>query len=640
MTRDALSYCRICAAACGIVVTVDGDRVVRVRGDEEHPVSRGYTCTKGRGLAAWHHAPDRLDRPRLRGRDVSWDELLTDLGTRLDAIIGDSGPDAIALYLATGLAYDAAGQIAAAQWLPSIGSSSFLTAVTVDNAPALVAAELVAGQPMLNPVWDPTSARVTVFVGSNPVVSHGYGTALPDPVRRIRENRASGGSVWVLDPRRTETAALADVHIPVLPGSDVVVLGALANALVADGPDELRAALAEFTVERAARVADVEPASLERLIAELRDARGHIAMHCGTGVTMARDGVIAEWLRWVVLIASGSLDRPGGMVFHRGVINPMRRRSRRAAPTAGPASRPELPRVVGQLPAVALVDEIEAGNIRALVVTGGNPLTAFPQPDRLRAALASLDVLAVVDVAANQLTAMATHILPATGQLERADVTLAEPTALQAGLQYTPAVVAPVGERRPVWWMFAALNRAMGRDAVPLDLTDEQFLRGVLARTSLGADAVVAAGPRGVATTVEYGWVQDELLPDGRWNIAPPEMLERLAAYRDPERSALALAPRRVMAWSNSIRYGAERDDAVVRMHPDAAPGPVVALASEHGEVTATCIADPTVRPGVASMTHGHLHESPGRLTSDTIDVDPLTAMPHVSGLPVRGSTP
>jgi anaerobic selenocysteine-containing dehydrogenase len=156
VTREQLSHCRICAAACGIVVTLDGNQVVRVRGDDTHPVSRGYTCAKGRGLAAWHHAPERLDRPRMRARDVTWDELLTDLGGRLGSIIDGHGADAVALYLATGLAYDAAGQIAASQWLPSIGSRSFLTAVTVDNAPVLVAAELVTGDPMLNPVWDPT----------------------------------------------------------------------------------------------------------------------------------------------------------------------------------------------------------------------------------------------------------------------------------------------------------------------------------------------------------------------------------------------------------------------------------------------------------------------------------------------------
>jgi anaerobic selenocysteine-containing dehydrogenase len=659
--RDVLSYCRICAAACGIAVTVDDDRVLRVRGDDGHPVSRGYTCAKGRGLPAWHHGPTRLDRPRLHGADVGWDTLLGDLAGRLDAVIQSSGPDAVALYLATGLAYDAAGQIATSQWLPSIGSRSFITAVTVDNAPALVTAELVTGEPMLNPVWDPTAAGVAIFVGTNPVVSHGYGTALADPVRRIRDYRAGGGRVWALDPRRTETAALADEHVPVRPGADVAVLGALAHAVLDDGADArelrehcrpsevaaLRAALAEFTIERAARVADVEPVVLAALVADVRAARGRVAMHCGTGVTMARDGVLAEWLRWVILIASGSLDRPGGMQFHPGSIQRFRRRERAHTNSTGDAarSRPELPRVLGQMPAVALADEIEAGHVRALVVTGGNPLTAFPQPARLRAALAGLDVLAVVDVTENPLTELATHVLPATGQLERADVTLAEPTALRAGLQATGPVVAPEAERRPVWWMFAALSAAMGRPVTvgvdPDLLTDEMYLRGVLARTPLGADAVFAAGPRGIQLDDEPGWVHRELLADGQWSIAPAPLLARLAAYTDPAPTGVVLAPRREMAWSNSVAYGTTSDLSVARVHPDALAdltpdAGTTTLTSAHGTVTTTVVPDPTVRADVVSMTHGHAGTNPGELTSGTIGVDPLTAMPRASGLPVR----
>jgi anaerobic selenocysteine-containing dehydrogenase len=651
--REELSYCRICAAACGIVVSLDGDRVVRVRGDDDHPVSRGYVCSKGRGLAAWHHSPGRLDSPRLHGRDVDWDELLDDLAARLDRVIDDRGPDAVALYLATGLAYDAAGQIAAGQWLPSIGSRSFLTAVTVDNAPVLVAAELVSGHPMLNPVWDPTEPGLVIFVGTNPVVSHGYGTALSDPIRHLREYRALGGRVWVLDPRRTETAAAADVHLAVRPGADVAVLAAVANALLQDGADEaelrdhcdaaevgaLRTALEGFTVERAAAVADVDRALLDALVTDVRRHRGRVAMHCGTGVTMGRDGIVAEWLRWVVLIASGSLDRAGGMQFHRGVVQRLRpRRAPRSAPhLPAPRARPDLPRVVGQLPAVALVDEIDAGNIRALFVTGGNLLTAFPQPARLEAALRTLDVLAVVDVADNALTKLATHVLPATGQLERADITLHELTKLRSGMQATRPIVPPGAQRRPVWWMFAALSRAMGRGARgapdPDDLRDEDYLRGVLAHASLAADDVFAAGSRGIETPAEPGWVRAELLLDGEWSIAPAPLLERLAAYTDPTRTEFVLAPRREMPWSNSISYGAVEPGPVVRMN-GTADGRVT-LTTEHGEMTAEFAADPAVRAGVVSITHGHVDANPGNLTSGEVGVDPLTAMPRVSGLEV-----
>ncbi|MDQ1508859.1 MAG: hypothetical protein QOG50_703, partial [Actinomycetota bacterium] len=571
---------------------------------------------------------------------MTWDELLADLGRRLDVVIDETGPDAVGLYLATGLAYDAAGQIAASQWLPSIGSRSFLTAVTVDNAPVLVAAELVTGEPMLNPIWDPTVPGLGIFVGTNPVVSHGYGTALPDPIRYIREYRARGGRLWVLDPRRSETAALADVHVPVRPGVDVAVLAALANALLENGADErelrehcsaaevsaLRTALSGFTIERAAAAADVDQALLEQLVTEVRAHRGRVAMHCGTGVTMSRDGVLAEWLRWVILIASGSLDRANGMHFHRGVVHRLRRRrAERPAAGASPKSRPELPRVLGQIPTVALVDEIEAGNIRALLITGGNPLTAFPQPARLEAALKTLDVLAIVDVMENRLTEIATHVLPATGQLERADITLAELTALRSGIQATGPIVEPDADRRPVWWMFAALNRAMGHATAagvdPDDLNDEDYLRGVLAHSRLDADNVFAAGPRGINTPVEHGWVHTELLPNGRWNIAPAPLLDRLAAYTDPAPTAFALAPRREMAWSNSVAYGPVAIGPVVRMNPASLPADepgtgLVELATSHGSTSTTVAADARVREGVVSMTHGHVDANPGHLTS------------------------
>jgi anaerobic selenocysteine-containing dehydrogenase len=324
--RDVLSYCRICAAACEIVVTVDGQQVVRVRGDAEHPVSRGYVCAKGRGLAEWHHRPERLDRPRLDGVETGWAEVLDDLAGRLGTTVDASGPDSVAMYLATGLAYDAAGQVAAGTWLASIGSRSFYTAATVDNAPVLVAAELVTGSPMLSPVWDPSTQGVLLLVGTNPVVSHGYGTTLPDPVRHLRDFRRDGGRIWVLDPRRTESAALADEHLAVRPGADVDVLAAVASALLDEGaveaeladwcrPDDvdgLRRALAPFSLDRAAAVAGVDPAALDRLVLDLRARPGRLAIMCGTGTTMATDGILVEWLRWVLLILTGSLDRPTG----------------------------------------------------------------------------------------------------------------------------------------------------------------------------------------------------------------------------------------------------------------------------------------------------------------------------------------
>ena len=656
---EHLSFCRICAAACGIVVTTEGEQVVKVRGDLLHPVSRGYTCEKGRALPQWHHAVGRLDRPRLRGSTAEWDDVLDDLAAIIENRVHSSGSDSIGLYLATGLAYDSAGQVACGMWMGSVGSSSFYTAATVDNAPVLVAAQFIAGHPMLNPVWEPEHSRLLLLIATNPVVSHGYGTTLADPVRRLRENQQMGGRIWTIDPRRTESAALSDEHLQVRPGSDVILLAALVRELFndrrcrealslscrAEDVERLEHSVAPFTIDAAAVATGCPSSDLDRLLTDLRNNHGRVAAFCGTGSTMAIDGILVEWLRWVLLVMTDSLDVVGGMRFNRGVVaQPTPPRAGHPSP-AGPATRPDLVRVAGQVPVAALVDEIEAGNLRVLVITGGNPLSAFPEPDRFRMAASLLDALVVIDVADSELCELATHVLPATGQLERADLSLAEQVAFRSGMQFTRPVVGPVAERRPVWWILGSLAarsaRPMFAGALVDELTDEAILTGLLGHGPLEASEVVEAGPRGVDLEPEYGWVRSQMTPDGRWSIAPEQFVVRLAGHRGPE-IGLVLVPRRESAWSNSVRFAGDGSEPVVMLHPDEArsrqisSGDWVAITSAHGSLVATVGVDPTICRGAVSVTHGHPGSLTGGLTSSSIDVDPLTAMPRASGLPIR----
>ena len=640
-------------------MTTEGDRVVKVRGDLEHPVSRGYTCEKGRALPQWHHGPGRLDVPRLRGANAEWEDVLNDLATIIDECSQSRGADSVALYLATGLAYDSAGQVACGMWMAAIGSSSFYSAATVDNAPVLVAAEAVAGHPMLNPVWEPDQSRLLLLIGTNPVVSHGYGTTLADPVRRLRENQQLGGRIWTIDPRRTETAALSDTHLQTRPGSDVILLAALVRELLSDNRcqralaescrkedvERLVSGVAPFTLDAATIATGCSREDLERLVQDLRLNHGRVAAFCGTGTTMAIDGLLVEWFRWVLLAMTDSLDVAGGMRFNRGVVNQLAPPRAGHPLPAGPSSRPDLVRVAGQMPVAALVDEIESGNLRVLVVTGGNPLSAFPEPDRFRRAVSLLDALVVLDVADTELCDLATHVLPATGQLERADLTLAEQVAFRSGMQFTPAVVAPVAERRPVWWILGSLAARTSRPmfgGTPLDsLSDDVILAGLLGHGPLEASSVLEAGPRGVDLEPDYGWVRERMTPDGRWSIAPESFVARLGRHTGPE-TGLVLVPRRESAWSNSVRFAGDGSEPVVVVHPDEGagrglePGDWVAVTSAHGSLVATVGFDSTIRPGVVSVTHGHPGSLTGGLTSSSVDVDPITAMPRSSGLPVR----
>jgi anaerobic selenocysteine-containing dehydrogenase len=667
---DVLSFCRICSATCGVVVTVEAGRVTKVRGDVGHPVSRGYTCPKGRALAQWHHSSPRLDRPRLRGADAPWDAVLDDLGAGLAAAATEGGPDAVGLYTATGLAYDSLGSLFAQRWFAGLGSRQLYSATTIDNAPAVAAAELVTGQ-SLSTVWEPEGAGLLLLVGTNPVVSHGYGTALPDPIARLREFRAAGGRVWVVDPRRTESAALADRHLAVRPGTDHLVLAALVRELLEDGADEselaawcapddvaaLREAVAPFTIPAVAAAAGIAVDGLAALVADVRGRPGRVAALCGTGITMSRHGLLACWLRWVLLVLSGSLDRAGGMRVNPGVLFGSRGRSRPGSTGPGPGSRPELRRWLGQYPCVALVDEIEAGRLRALVIAGGNPLAAFPEAARTEAALRCLDVLAVVDVVDSPLAELATHVLPSTSQLERADVLVQEAIRLRPGTQHTPAVVAPEAERRPTWWVFAHLARRLGADLLdgrdPDGIGDEDLIAELAASRGVDPGALREAGPRGLEVEREYGWVHERVIGDGgHFTLAPPIAVVRLASEAaalgasgtsaSPS-PALVLTPRREQRSMNSAHYA---DDPSVprpaRLHPDTlaalgrADGDHACVRSGSGTAAVVLRADEAVRPGAVSIVHGWGAANVADLTSTREGVDAFTGMPQLSGVAIE----
>ena len=354
MGEERASYCRICAAACGVLVAVDGDRVVGVRGDPDHPASKGYTCPKGRALAAFHHGPRRLDRPRLHGAEGRGTRCWT-TWVPASRRCGRAGADGIGFYLATGLGFDSAGQVSSMMWFGSLGSRSLYTAVTVDNARCSTAAELVTGQPMLNPVWDPEQPGLLLAFGINPGCPMATARPWPTPSPTSAATARWAGGSGCSTPAGARRPPTPTATSPCVPGSDTSVLAWLCAEVLADGidPDDtaaptdlarLREVLRDFTLERASATSGVDRDDLLALLAEVRANRGRLAVMCGTGLTMSADGVLAEWLRWVLLVLTGSLDCETGMRFNRGAVMRLRRgpyppavpRARRAAPSSDP----------------------------------------------------------------------------------------------------------------------------------------------------------------------------------------------------------------------------------------------------------------------------------------------------------------
>jgi len=661
MATDIQSFCRICTSACGIVVEVEGQNVLRVRGDRDHPLTAGYTCAKGRALPQVHHSADRLLYPRMRAggslRRAEWDEVLDDLALGLRRIIDCEGPQAIGIFIGGGGYMDAAGYAAARAIPAALGTPAVYSDMSVDVMSKMLVSEMMAGIGGMMSRPDFARCRLILFIGTNPMVSHGHTSMLNVPAARLREARARG-EVWVLDPRRTETAVRADRHLAPRPGTDYAVLAWLIRELLRDGADRaylaahaqqldgLAAAVEPFDRERAAELSGLAPADLDALLAAVRRA-GRLCVETGTGISMSRAANVTQWLSWALMIVTGSLDREGGAWINPGFLAQVDRQEIVPAPPEGwrmpgPRSRPELLTVTGEYPAAAIPDEIEAGHLRAIINLSGNLVACLPGTERTVAALAQLDILATIEILETATTAVSTHVLPAKDQLERADLPLATDVSFpEVASQYTPAVVAPPSGVRSYWWAVAQLGKRLGRDFLPgIDpdtASDEDVLALIAARGRHGIDRL-RQERYVVDAPVAIGWLERFADGLGGWRLAPAPLVRQLAEMEPP--APLVLIPRRRGHHINSRMIDPREKPAILLSPADAADrglahGATAVVRSAHGAIEGVVALDQSLPPGVMTVPHGWAGaHNVNHLTSGA-DVDPLTGMPRMSGLPV-----
>jgi anaerobic selenocysteine-containing dehydrogenase len=656
---------------CGLVVTVENETISKIRGDDTHALSRGYTCPKGRALGVLHHDDRRLNVPLSRRdselEETTWPSVLDDLSDRIATSISEHGPESVAMYLASGSAFDTAGRRAAERFLSVLGSHQKYTATTIDTPSKPLLAEIIGGWSGLTPIWDHESSKLLLLFGSNPVVSHGHSNAIPDPVRRFREFQANGSSIWVIDPRRTETATLADHHLQIAPGTDWLVLGWLVRNLLSrhraastlsertSGHEALVGYVADFDDELVTTKSHLSLATLESLCDAVLRA-GRVSALTGTGVSMSATANVTEYLLWALHIVTDSSDRPGGMWFNPGYLLQLDERSlpiSDGTPESGPKSRPLLPRRFGEYPCAALVPEIEAGNITTLIVVGGNPITALPDTNRTIAALRSLTTLAVIDILPTETTELASHVLPAVDQLERADLTwLLDSFQLAVSAQFTKAVVAPLGERKPVWWMFGQIADRVGFELLPggttIDLaTDQTFLQSVIAR-SRDSESLMSSSTLTIHSGAVFGWVTENVLPDGKWRLQAPVIADQLSVHLDRARAStdnrLVLIPSRQLRLMNSqfreiAAPGGSVDDIVIHASPQnvlSLGSPAFAtVESSNGSLSARLVADPNLRDDCVTLTHGGRDPNVCTLTDNDQGIDPLSGMVLQSGFEV-----
>jgi anaerobic selenocysteine-containing dehydrogenase len=541
-TRTAYRTCPLCEASCGLEITLrptpTGEEVVRIRGDRDDVFSRGYICPKGSTLKQLHEDPDRLRRPVVK-RDgafveVGWDEAFAEIERRLLPILEEHGRSTCGVYVGNPNAHNLAGLLYNRAFLRALGSTNLFSASTVDQRPKEISSALLFGGGLNVPVPDVDRTDHLFMLGANPFASNGSLATAPDWPGRIERLVERGGTLVVVDPRRSRTAEAATEWVPIRPGADAYLLMAMVQVITSEGLedlgacadlvtglDEVVAAAAPFTPEAVADAVGIGAADIRRLARELA-AAPTACVYGRIGTTTAEFGTLASWLVDVLNVLTGNLDRPGGAMFTTAAAGASNTRGKprfgRAPNLHRRTSRVrELPETFGELPAVALAEEIDTpgeGQIRAMVTVAGNPVLSTPNSARLDAALAGLEFMVAVDIYVNETTRHADVILPAPSALQKGhyDVALLQ-LALRDTSNYSEPVL-PLDPGQPDEW--------------------EVLARLALVLQGAGATAEPAIVDDLMITSMVQGSVADETsVVHGR---DVEEILGLLAPRRGPER--------------------------------------------------------------------------------------------------------
>ncbi|MFC7361619.1 molybdopterin-dependent oxidoreductase [Nocardioides astragali] len=672
-----IGVCNLCEAICGLELTIEGRDVVGVRGNPADPLSRGHICPKGVAIADVYADPDRLRRPVRRvgdgpdaaWREIGWDEAFDLVADNLARVVEEHGDDALGVYLGNPNVHSLGSMTHGTAMFKSLRTKNRYSATSVDQLPHQLVAHLMFGHQLFLPIPDIDRTSLFLVLGANPMASNGSLMTVPDFPRRLRDLRARGGRMVVLDPRRTETAKVADEHHFVRPGSDAWVLLAMLHVLTAEASPELAPAVAayvdglgtvvdlvaEFTPERAEAMSGLPAAEIRRLARELMEADAGV-VYSRLGVSAGPWGSVCQWAVNCLNILSGNLDRVGGAMFTSPAID---------AVGTGLIGRGHhdvwrsrvrgLPETGGELPVSALREEIETpgdGQVRALLTVAGNPVLSTPDGSRLDEALRGLDFMAAVDIYVNETTRHADVILPPTTSLERDHYDLVfHLLAVRNTARFTPAVFDKEPDQRHDWQIFREITlRTTARlsrktpwrkrlvQRARLTASPTLLVGQLLRRGSSGVTLrKLRARPAGIDLGPLRGGQLPERLPskDKRVDLAPDLVVRdvaRLAAVTAPAGDDLLLIGRRHKQDCNSWMHNSERltrgrPRHQLLMHPadlaqrEIADGALVRVSSRVGSVEVEVASSEDLMPGVVSLPHGYGHARDGVLMKRSRDV-------------------
>ena len=691
--------CNLCEAMCGLVIDTEADRVVRIRPDASDPLSRGHICPKAFALQDLEEDPDRLVRPLRRTpagdfEEIDWDTAFREVGAALGRVRTTWGRHAVGVYQGNPTVHALGAMTIGQLFWARLRTRNHFSATSADQLPHMLAAYEMFGHQLFMPVPDLDRADLVVLLGANPKVSGGSIMSAPGFADRVRAMQSRGGALVIVDPVRTKTAALADSHLAIRPGTDPWLLLSILHVLFADnrvqrgrlasvmrGLDDIAALARDFSPETTARITGVDADVVRDLAQRLADTERAV-VHGRFGACTQPYGSVTGWLLVVVNALTRHLDEPGGLMFANpalDVVGLSARAGKRGSFDRYRSRVRDLPEFGGELPVACLAEEIATpgdGQLKALITHAGNPVLSAPEGKALEDALPKLELMVSIDFFLNETTRHAHYILPPTPPLQRPhyDV-IFHALAVRDTARYAPPVLERPAEARHDHEIFWALTRALeGPNALPA---------WARAATRLGAralspprliDLLLRLSPRRLSlrkiqksqSSYDLGHPTPQLpgrlfTKDRTIPLAPPRLVEAARSMTPPDANGLVLVGRRELRSNNSWMHNAPslqtgKPTCTLWVHPDDAAaaslteGADAVLSGPAGEITLPVEVTTAVARGVVCAPHGFGHTRPGtrlrvaqsRPGASVNDVtsnqrlDALTGNAAFSGTPVQ----
>lgn len=664
--NSAVHYrnCNLCEAICGIEITVLADGRLDIRGDKDDPFSRGYICPKAVALQDIHYDKDRLRYPVRRTANgwqrIGWNEAFDEVAQNLKRVHAKHGKSSTATYLGNPTVHNYGAMLFVPGFIRSLHTRNRFSATSVDQLAHHLSAFLMFGHQLLLPVPDLERTKFFLILGANPAVSNGSMMTAPGMNRRLQEIRERGGKVILVDPRHNETARLADQHLFIRPGTDVLLLLALLHVVFDEGLTHLdrlgsftkgvetvAQLVGEFSPERVAPATSIEANQIRLLAREFAAAESAVC-YGRIGLSTQEFGGVCQWLINVLNIVTGNLDRPGGAMFTLPAFDPVTA-PESLAPRGSFArwhSRVrKLPEFAGEIPVATLAEEILTegkGQIKALVTLAGNPVLSTPNGRELDRALASLEFMVSIDCYINETTRHAHVILPPTSSLERGHYDLAfHLLAVRNIAKFSPPLFERDADTRHDWEILLELqtrmenglrnrvkNRAMKQFLGPERMLD-LALRFGPHRLSLRK---VKKAVHGIDLGPLTSCLPKRLrTADKCIELAPEALVKDIERVKSKfpatavyeTNGDLLLIGRRQLRSNNSWMHNSERlvkgkPLCTILMNPadaahrELANGENVRVRSRVGSIVLPIEVSDEMMPGVVSIPHGWGHDRPG----------------------------